>query len=198
MAQTPGYNANSTSNVARSAAPAAQPCRHRHLRARLDLQAGHDHRRALGRLVTPSTRFTLPYRYQFGRCCAVLGPRRRVPPDGRLLGRADPRVLLERRRGHDRREARRRTGSPAWIERFGFGSLTGIDFPGESPGFVLPLDQWSETDDRQRADRAGDLGHADPDGLGLRGGRERRRLDPAPPRRAASAAARPRPGSTAG
>jgi cell division protein FtsI/penicillin-binding protein 2 len=30
-----------------------------------------------------------------------------------------------------------------WIHRFGFGRKTGIDFPGESPGFALPLDQWS-------------------------------------------------------
>ena len=30
-----------------------------------------------------------------------------------------------------------------WIDRFGFGRKTGIDFPGESPGFALPLDQWS-------------------------------------------------------
>ncbi|MGH3132420.1 MAG: peptidoglycan D,D-transpeptidase FtsI family protein [Gaiellaceae bacterium] len=30
-----------------------------------------------------------------------------------------------------------------WIDRFGFGRPTGIDFPGESPGFALPLDQWS-------------------------------------------------------
>jgi cell division protein FtsI (penicillin-binding protein 3) len=37
-------------------------------------------------------------------------------------------------------------GAPAlmeWITRFGFGSKTGIDFPGESPGAVLPLDKWS-------------------------------------------------------
>jgi cell division protein FtsI (penicillin-binding protein 3) len=31
----------------------------------------------------------------------------------------------------------------SWIDRFGFGESTGIDFPGESPGFALPLDQWS-------------------------------------------------------
>ena len=31
----------------------------------------------------------------------------------------------------------------SWIDRFGFGAKTGIDFPGESPGFALPLDQWS-------------------------------------------------------
>ena len=30
-----------------------------------------------------------------------------------------------------------------WIERFGFGKRTGIDFPGESSGFALPLEQWS-------------------------------------------------------
>ncbi len=29
-----------------------------------------------------------------------------------------------------------------WIYRFGFGKLTGIDFPGEVPGFVLPGDRW--------------------------------------------------------
>ncbi len=37
-------------------------------------------------------------------------------------------------------------GAPAlmeWITRFGFGSKTRIDFPGESPGAVLPLDKWS-------------------------------------------------------
>lgn len=31
----------------------------------------------------------------------------------------------------------------SWVERFGFGRRTGFDFPGESPGMVLPLDQWS-------------------------------------------------------
>ncbi|HEX6844929.1 MAG TPA: penicillin-binding protein 2, partial [Actinomycetota bacterium] len=30
-----------------------------------------------------------------------------------------------------------------WIDRFGFGKTTGIDFPGESPGFALPLEEWS-------------------------------------------------------
>ncbi len=31
----------------------------------------------------------------------------------------------------------------SWVDRFGFGKPTGIDFPGESPGFALPLEQWS-------------------------------------------------------
>jgi cell division protein FtsI (penicillin-binding protein 3) len=31
----------------------------------------------------------------------------------------------------------------SWITRFGFGRPTGIDFPGESPGIVLPRKRWS-------------------------------------------------------
>jgi cell division protein FtsI (penicillin-binding protein 3) len=31
----------------------------------------------------------------------------------------------------------------SWVGRFGFGHRTGVDFPGESAGFALPLDQWS-------------------------------------------------------
>ena len=30
-----------------------------------------------------------------------------------------------------------------WVHRWGFGDTTGVDFPGESSGMVLPLDQWS-------------------------------------------------------
>ncbi|MEP7224893.1 MAG: penicillin-binding protein 2, partial [Actinomycetota bacterium] len=30
-----------------------------------------------------------------------------------------------------------------WIDRFGFGHRTGIDFPGESRGIVLPPERWS-------------------------------------------------------
>lgn len=31
----------------------------------------------------------------------------------------------------------------AWIDRFGFGRRTGVDYPGESSGLVLPLRDWS-------------------------------------------------------
>jgi cell division protein FtsI (penicillin-binding protein 3) len=30
-----------------------------------------------------------------------------------------------------------------WIGRFGFGTRVGIDYPGETPGIVLPVEQWS-------------------------------------------------------
>ncbi|MBW3592557.1 MAG: penicillin-binding protein 2 [Actinobacteria bacterium] len=30
-----------------------------------------------------------------------------------------------------------------WIDRFGFGHETGVDYPGESGGIVLPADEWS-------------------------------------------------------
>jgi cell division protein FtsI/penicillin-binding protein 2 len=31
----------------------------------------------------------------------------------------------------------------SWVDRFGFGHQTGIDYPGESSGLVLPLEKWS-------------------------------------------------------
>jgi cell division protein FtsI/penicillin-binding protein 2 len=34
------------------------------------------------------------------------------------------------------------TALSGWISRFGFGHETGIDFPGESPGIVLPRSKW--------------------------------------------------------
>jgi cell division protein FtsI (penicillin-binding protein 3) len=34
-------------------------------------------------------------------------------------------------------------GLDEYVHRFGFGSKTGLDFPGESPGIVRPLEEWS-------------------------------------------------------
>ena len=31
----------------------------------------------------------------------------------------------------------------SWVDRFGFGHPTGVDYPGESAGLVLPVDEWS-------------------------------------------------------
>jgi cell division protein FtsI/penicillin-binding protein 2 len=39
--------------------------------------------------------------------------------------------------------AKTEVGVSGWIERFGFGKPTGVDFPGESPGIVVPPERWS-------------------------------------------------------
>ena len=63
----------------------------------------------------------------------------------------------------------------SWIDRFGFGSTTGIELPGESPGMVLPLRALVGLDDRHRADRTGHRGDAAADGQRVRHDRQRRR-----------------------
>jgi cell division protein FtsI (penicillin-binding protein 3) len=91
------------------------------------------------RLVAPSTQFTLP-------------PSIRVAD--RVIGEHDPRgtetlsvarilskssnvgaVTLALHLGRER--------LARWIERFGFGRATGIEFPGETRGIVLPPERWS-------------------------------------------------------
>jgi cell division protein FtsI (penicillin-binding protein 3) len=90
-------------------------------------------------LVSPSTTFTLPYSIQVA---------------DRVVHDAEPRgtetlsvaqilkyssnvgaITLAEKLGE--------AGLARWIDRFGFGKPTGIDFPGETGGLVLPLDQWS-------------------------------------------------------
>jgi cell division protein FtsI (penicillin-binding protein 3) len=90
-------------------------------------------------LVAPSTRFTLPYSIQVAD---------RVVHDAEERGTVNYSVAqilahssnvgaitLAELLGKDR--------LASWISRFGFGSKTGIDFPGESQGIVLPKDKWS-------------------------------------------------------
>lgn len=91
------------------------------------------------RAVTPESSFTLPYS---------------VKVSDRVIHEAEPRgtetmsvadmlarssnvgtVMLAQLLGKER--------LIGWISRFGFGKLTGIEFPGESPGIVLPADRWS-------------------------------------------------------
>jgi cell division protein FtsI/penicillin-binding protein 2 len=90
-------------------------------------------------LVAPSTRFTLPYSIQVAD---------RVIHDAEERGTVNYSVAqilahssnvgaitLAEMLGKDR--------LASWISRFGFGRKTGIDFPGESPGIVLPKERWS-------------------------------------------------------
>jgi cell division protein FtsI/penicillin-binding protein 2 len=90
-------------------------------------------------LVAPSTRFTLPYSIQVAD---------RVVHDAEERGTLNYSVAqilahssnvgaitLAQLLGKDR--------LASWISRFGFGTKTGIDFPGESQGIVLAKDEWS-------------------------------------------------------
>jgi cell division protein FtsI (penicillin-binding protein 3) len=76
------------------------------------------------RVVTPNTTFTLQSSIQ-------VADRRISDAEPRPTGTITVAELLGSRR------------LASWIDRFGFGERTGIDFPGESPGITLPLERWS-------------------------------------------------------
>jgi cell division protein FtsI/penicillin-binding protein 2 len=90
-------------------------------------------------LVSPGTTFTLPYSIQVAdRVIHDAEPRpTETMTVGEILSRSSNvgAITLARLLGPER--------LGGWIERFGFGRLTGIDFPGESPGIVLPVSRWS-------------------------------------------------------
>ena len=137
MAQAPGYDANSASRVPfalqrnRAVTDTYEPGS----TFKLVTIAG-----ALSTgIVTPETRFTLPYS---------------VPVADRVIHDAERRgtetlsvaQILSRSSNVGAITIAEKLGSSAlmdWISKFGFGSQTGIDFPGESQGQVLPLDKWS-------------------------------------------------------
>jgi cell division protein FtsI/penicillin-binding protein 2 len=90
-------------------------------------------------LVSPLTAFTLPYSIQVA---------------DRVIHDAEPRgtesLTVGQILSHSSNvgaitlaEMLGKTRLTQWISRFGFGRPTGIDFPGESPGIVLPADRWS-------------------------------------------------------
>src|ERR671934_99926 len=90
-------------------------------------------------LVTPMTAFTLPYSIQVAdRVIHDAEPRGTVRYTvQQILARSSNvgAITLAEMLGRDRLSA--------WISRFGFGHPTGIAYPGESPGIVLPTDKWS-------------------------------------------------------
>jgi cell division protein FtsI/penicillin-binding protein 2 len=144
MAMTPGYDANKTSNVARTS-----PGLMRNRAVTDTYEPGSTFKLvtvtgALSEhLVTPNTRFTLPYLFKYGSCwqCTVHDAELRGTVNysvAQILAYSSNvgAVTLAEKLGPQR--------LMDWVQKFGFGSLTGIDFPGESPGFVLPLDQWSD------------------------------------------------------
>jgi cell division protein FtsI/penicillin-binding protein 2 len=91
------------------------------------------------RLVAPSTTLTLPYSIEVAdRVIHEVQPRgTEVMTVDEMLARSSNvgTIMLAQLLGKSR--------LADWIERFGFGETTGMDFPGESPGIVLPVDHWS-------------------------------------------------------
>ncbi|HSE81300.1 MAG TPA: penicillin-binding protein 2 [Gaiellaceae bacterium] len=90
-------------------------------------------------IVSPSTKFRLPYE---------------IPVADRIIHDALPRktqtMTVEQILSRSSNvgvvtlaQQLQRDGVNEWIHRFGFGRLTGVDFPGESPGIVLKPDEWS-------------------------------------------------------
>jgi cell division protein FtsI (penicillin-binding protein 3) len=91
------------------------------------------------RLVSPTTRFTLPYEIQVSdRRIHDAEPRgTETMSVSEILSRSSNvgAITLAERLGRHR--------LVQWISRFGFGRKTGIDFPGESQGIMLPERHWS-------------------------------------------------------
>jgi len=90
-------------------------------------------------LVSPSTRFTLPYSLKVAD---------RVIHDAEERGTVNYSVAQILAHSSnigaiELAEMLGRTRLSKWISRFGFGRVTGIDYPGESPGIVLPTEKWS-------------------------------------------------------
>jgi cell division protein FtsI (penicillin-binding protein 3) len=90
-------------------------------------------------LVTPQEKFTLPYAIQVAdRRIHDAEPRgTETMSVAQILAKSSNvgAITLAELLGKQR--------LTSWISRFGFGLTTGIDFPGESQGIVLPADKWS-------------------------------------------------------
>ena len=137
MAQAPGYNANDANRVPfaaqrnRSVTDSYEPgSTFKLVTISAALSDG---------LVTPSTRFTLPYGIHVAD---------RIVHDAEFRHTETMSVakILSHSSNVGAVTIAEKLGPPElmkWIARFGFGAKTGIDFPGESPGAVLPLDKWS-------------------------------------------------------
>ena len=90
-------------------------------------------------LVTPQTAFVLPYSIQVAdRTIHDSHPRatQRMTVAEILYRSSNVGVVTLAERLNSKRLA-------DWVDRFGFGHPTGVAFPGESPGIVLPEEQWS-------------------------------------------------------
>jgi cell division protein FtsI/penicillin-binding protein 2 len=90
-------------------------------------------------LVTPRTAFTLPYEIQ-------VADRKIHDAEPRGTERMTVAQILAKSSNVGAITLAEKLGQHRlldWISRFGFGHPTGIDYPGESEGIVLPADKWS-------------------------------------------------------
>ena len=137
MANAPGFNAN---NYAK-----ADPESERNRTVTDTYEPGSTFKLvtvtgALGeKLVTPATRFDLPYSIDVADRTVHDAETRGTETFTvrQILSRSSNvgAITLAEKLGKDR--------LAAWIDRFGFGKTTGIDFPGESSGIVLAKEHWS-------------------------------------------------------
>src|SRR6185437_11982208 len=137
MAQAPGYNANDTSGVDsaltrnRAVTDTYEPgSTFKLVTVTGVLSEG---------LVKPTTRFSLPTCIQVANYCIH---------DAEQRGVVNYSVaqILEYSSNVGAITLAEKLGASSlarWIDRFGFGHATGIDYPGETSGQVLPLAQWS-------------------------------------------------------
>ena len=90
-------------------------------------------------VVAPSTAFTLPYEIE-------VADRRIHDSHERATERMTVAQILSRSSNVGTVTVAQMLGPnrlARWIERFGFGRKTGVDFPGETRGIVLPVEKWS-------------------------------------------------------
>ena len=136
MAVEPGYNANRFG--------AAGPARERNRAVTDTYEPGSTFKVVTvagalsSRLVTPRSAFTLPYSIRVAD---------RVIHDAEKRG--TERLTVAQILSHSSNvgaitlaELLGKQRLSQWIERFGFGRTTGVDYPGESAGFVLAPDKW--------------------------------------------------------
>ena len=91
------------------------------------------------KVVAPSTSFLLPYEIE-------VADRKIHDSHERATGRMTVAQILSRSSNVGTVTVAEMLGQnrlARWIERFGFGQKTGVDFPGETRGIVLPVEKWS-------------------------------------------------------
>jgi cell division protein FtsI (penicillin-binding protein 3) len=91
------------------------------------------------RMVEPSTRYTLPYSIEVAdRVIHDAVPRgTETMTVSEILSRSSNVGVITLALGLGREKLSK------WIDRFGFGHASGVEYPGETRGIVVPPEQWS-------------------------------------------------------